>query len=594
VGANDGPGGEAQGRGPSWLGRGSAAAVAVAFVAVVVRALTWTFVPTGDRAVIGLHATEVGGPFGPLVGPYSRYGWSHPGPALYWAAAAGQHLWGHAGLMAAAAVVNGAALTAAVVVAGRRDRAVGLAAALVALVAVAADGATSFADGWNPYVVAVPLFAYLLAAWAAALGSGPALVLAVACGSWAVQAHVGSTPAVLGGAAVAVLARPRRDADGRCSRRSVFFAVAAAALLWSAPIWQQLTGRRGNLSAIVHFFASGHGSKVGASRAAGVLFRELAVAPPWAHVRSAVPASGLRPGAALGPVLLLVAVTVLAAWAHRRGHRARASLGWLALGTTAVSFVAIARVVDEPFEYVVHWTWAVSMLVWVALLTLGASAVADLLPAATRRWRAFAAPLAGAGLLALTVVAVVRAPDGTPPQEQAAAVRSLVHQLERHLGRSTSYRVRWDDPYGFAETSVGVAAQLMEDGWHLEVEPGLGLVFGRHRVAPGVPRPTVVLVSTFAAGGPVAPAGATVVAGFDPLADIRPMYGALLERVERDQAGGTRPLQSDLTVPLAEYVALLNGARPTDVETLADLQRRRGPALLVWVVPPLSPVARAR
>ena len=39
--------------------------------------------PIGDVGTIALHVAEVGTRHTPLVGPYSHFGWSHPGPLLF-------------------------------------------------------------------------------------------------------------------------------------------------------------------------------------------------------------------------------------------------------------------------------------------------------------------------------------------------------------------------------------------------------------------------------------------------------------------------------------------------------------------------------
>src|ERR1700690_3373105 len=43
------------------------------------RALFQNWLPVGDVATIGLRVAEVGTSHTPLVGPYSHFGWSHPG-----------------------------------------------------------------------------------------------------------------------------------------------------------------------------------------------------------------------------------------------------------------------------------------------------------------------------------------------------------------------------------------------------------------------------------------------------------------------------------------------------------------------------------
>lgn len=53
--------------------------------------LVWR--PSGDWAVLTMRVEDVGR-HTPLVGPYSRFGWNHPGPLMYWLLAFPYHLFG--------------------------------------------------------------------------------------------------------------------------------------------------------------------------------------------------------------------------------------------------------------------------------------------------------------------------------------------------------------------------------------------------------------------------------------------------------------------------------------------------------------------
>ena len=112
--------------------RKAALAVALLLLAAILvalaRTLFGTWHATGDYAVIQLRTLDVGSRHTPLVGPYSRYGWSHPGPALFYALAPVLRLFtGHdIGVLAGAIVINGLALVCIVFFAWRRRDAAAL------------------------------------------------------------------------------------------------------------------------------------------------------------------------------------------------------------------------------------------------------------------------------------------------------------------------------------------------------------------------------------------------------------------------------------------------------------------------------------
>src|SRR5437868_1919006 len=71
--------------------------VAVCLVPVLLSGIdgagrTWH--PAGDWSVLELRTRDVGSTSTPLVGPYSRFGWNHPGPLMFWLLAVPYRLFG--------------------------------------------------------------------------------------------------------------------------------------------------------------------------------------------------------------------------------------------------------------------------------------------------------------------------------------------------------------------------------------------------------------------------------------------------------------------------------------------------------------------
>jgi hypothetical protein len=110
--------------------------------------------PYNDQAIIELQVRNVVDHV-PLLGPYSRFDWFHPGPALYYVLAVPYWLTGatSGSLAFAALVVNAIAVLGVLLVARRRG---GLAMLLVTSVVtgllVHGLGAPFLRDVWNPYV----------------------------------------------------------------------------------------------------------------------------------------------------------------------------------------------------------------------------------------------------------------------------------------------------------------------------------------------------------------------------------------------------------------------------------------------------------
>lgn len=182
----------------AWISQhGVVVLAAIVLVVPVVVAGIWALLhpwtPAGDWALMELRVRDVGTDT-PLVGPYSRYGWSHPGPLLFYLLVVPYRLLGENGsaLLAATALINVACLVGMVVVARRRG---GNGLALLTVLAAAFllhslhPGFTW--DPWNPYVTLLPFALFLLLAWSVSDGDRAAAPFAAVVGTFLVQSHIG-------------------------------------------------------------------------------------------------------------------------------------------------------------------------------------------------------------------------------------------------------------------------------------------------------------------------------------------------------------------------------------------------------------------
>src|SRR5207245_9506948 len=86
---------------------------AVPVLVLLVRAARATWAPSSDWAAIEARTRDVWSSHASLVGPYSRYGWNHPGPLLFYVLALPYRLLGGQphGLFVGALAHNAAAFT---------------------------------------------------------------------------------------------------------------------------------------------------------------------------------------------------------------------------------------------------------------------------------------------------------------------------------------------------------------------------------------------------------------------------------------------------------------------------------------------------
>ncbi|MDQ6617745.1 MAG: hypothetical protein M3083_24080 [Actinomycetota bacterium] len=235
----------------------------------------------GDGAVEALYSMDAWRGH-QLLGPYSRYGWHHPGPALFYLLALPYRLFGPRGpgMYVGVVLLNMAALAAVVVVVGRRwGPLLGAWSAICLIVLRLSLGAAFFSNIWNPYVIVVAMVLFVVLAANGATGSPPSLAWALAVGTFLVQTHVSTAPAVGIVLLLAVGAwamRRRRDRQrggggaepvdgagagagaGPVATPATLAGIAVTVLLWVPPVIDAFGGRASNLYKIAAFFTTSH------------------------------------------------------------------------------------------------------------------------------------------------------------------------------------------------------------------------------------------------------------------------------------------------------------------------------------------------
>lgn len=404
-------------------------AVSVPFVLGVVQVLAAArdpFYLFGDEARVAV-AVERSLQLLQLTGPYSRFGWDHPGPLYYYFLAPGTLLLpGGLGVYLGALLSNWLFALAAVVLAARSTRPrTALCLTVVVALVLLVLGEAVLNDPWNPAVVVLPLLAAMIGAAVRPTVASMCLVV-VGC-SLAFQAHVGTVSVVATiGLVVAGrhLARWRGGQPLLPATRSTLIVGGVTVLCWLLPFVEQLRGGRdGNFGRVVHFNLTGEGERQTLETAARTV-----IGAAWLPDAPAVVPVPAVPG----PVWLWLAAWTAAgalgcvlAW--RRQLRVALVLHALALVGLAVVTLALSRVVGPLEVYLLWWVplpFVALLGGWLVLL-LGDG---GLLPHGR-----VVATTALAVLVAATVVASVGGPlsrTGSSPTVGAAS-RLILGQLDR-------------------------------------------------------------------------------------------------------------------------------------------------------------------
>lgn len=487
----------------------------VPLAVVFVHMLRRDFVLTGDLATTEMLTRDVGSR-SPSVGPFSRDGWYHPGPALFYALALPYRLLGRDGpaLTAGAVIVNAASVTTMALLARRRGgTGLMLATLLGCGVLMHALGATFLATPWNVYVTVLPYGALLFLVWAMLGGERWALPGATLVTTFLMQTHIGyvalALPLLVGatgwvvGAAVVDRRRRRRPVGGATEAAAstapetsadgadggtasdggdtaattpgpapgadaapprggllvpAVVALLVAVVAWMPPLVQQVTHVRGNVDRIVEWFRDGGEEARTLLEGWRVVADQYTWPPEWVDGQAPLFINN-EPAAVYQRVVPLLLLPVLAAAAlvwRRRGGPARAlAVTWFA--ASAVAVVATARTVGPLYAYRLHWAWVLGMLggvfvAWAAW-TLAAGRTGD------RACRATTA-VGLAALVAIAGATTVEAVRADPPAPEAGELAAGL------VGDTTAALA--DVP--------GNGPVVVEMGSFGAIGPGLGLV----------------------------------------------------------------------------------------------------------------------
>ena len=431
--------------------------------------------PSADWALlqIGVHEAADGRL---VLGPYSRFGWHHPGSLLFYALAPAYVLGKGAtvSLHVAASVFSVLALLTAV---GAWFRACRHSPARHLFVLLLAIHCVTFTLGWlgsvhsevwNPIIALLPFTALLMTTVAVLVGSAALLPVAVVLHAFVSQSHAQYLlPATAALAVAAIGARQRWFSEKPDARPRAFHWAASVIVMlgcWLPAILDAALHQGGNAREIFRFFIAP--DEASGSDPRRWLFAATRLSEPLPSILhlSKLPSSIRALASSMFGVLLVVAVPLLhfARSVPGEGNRDRLTGALLTVveSQLAASVVAIWILRGEPERHVLQWLIAVAFVCWlaIALVALHRFRFLECLTAsASARWGM-------AAIVALaTLFQVARAVAHPPPYgDERRAIRTIVPALEclsETAGSSPLIKLVDGDAW---RLGAGVALQLLE------------------------------------------------------------------------------------------------------------------------------------
>lgn len=536
--------------------------VGLAALVGAVAALRSTWHPAADLALIELRVRDVPTHL-PLLGAYSRLGWSHPGPAWFGLLAVPYRLLGSSSsaLLAAAWCTAIAGVLTSWWVARRLDRLAGSVVLAVAMVAVAGIEATTLHNPWNPYVSLVLGGTLVVLCWAVAQRRPVPMVTAPAVATLLVQAHLGALPlaVVVLAAAYSLALWPERSVDhtsgdepadagaddrdtpspdpdertdprGRVRWSALLGGLGIAAALWIPPVVEQFTHDPGNLTTIARSTGAS-GATSGLGFALRLVSGAFAIVPTWAGARPDIVLNVLQPTWRV-PVLAVIPIAAAVVAARRRDRLAQRGLAVCAAAVIA-AVAAAARIDGPAFAHLVPWidpvaATTVALGLWVLCR--------HLLPTGARSWVPTAA--GSATVIAAVVVLIGQLGAPVPDRTLDDALTAIEPALLADAGRNATPAGAYVDTeldFGSLAAAPGVILQLERAGIDTRSGTEESDRLGAHRV--GAPRDRVRYRVAPVASVPALTAdGWTVVTTYDPFTESE---RAQLERLGAESRAWT-------------------------------------------------------
>lgn len=355
--------------------------------------------PTGDGAVIELYTLLASRGWWEY-GPYSRWGWHHPGPLVFYVLAAfykASHSHSLA-INAGSVAINLIAVTTLLWALARHASAT-LAVSVAASLAVFLWRLPPLlVSAWNPHLVMLPLAALIATASITAAGRLSLLPMTIVMASFVSQTHIGLLPCA-GIVTAFALAAGLIAGRGSGRRERVWFWLGVSTLvgvvLWLPPIVEQARhAADGNLWKIVRFFMTEDPADPTAPFMQALRVWAAALVDPFGPALH-FPVGSLLAREASTPIvalaLLMVAALIGAGWRTRpdttRGATTGATIdAWFcrvcAVASLAAMF-AMTGVRQGYGDYMVIWISVIGIMNGAALAAWLIASIASRAAAAT-------------------------------------------------------------------------------------------------------------------------------------------------------------------------------------------------------------------
>ncbi len=482
-----------------------AAAIATLGLVLFIRAIPDT-APDSDFAVTDLRVLNVIRHLDP-EGPYSRFGWDHPGPAyfqllapLYWLSG-----YRHVAILATVVLLNAGCIAGVLAIVWRLSRSSPLVLATSVVLGVYVWRAWGLlASAWTAHVTIVPLALLIVCAGAVACGRVWFLPAVVAIASFVVQTHIGAAASATAIAIAAIaglfLSRGAARRAGRALDpigRPFTISLALGVVLWALPLADALRPSGGhNAQQLYAFFSQ---ARPVSARTTERAFAHYFVSPfgstlqlPWGLALPELNEPLTRWLAFVEAAFVIAAGGV---WL-RRGRTFEGALALVVFAGAIAAFLSVRRLPEQPMDHTVYWVSILGAMCWAVISGLLLDVCIGRFPGPRALSPAIGRACVAMGTGLVVVCAVWQ---GAERHATDAQISTRMERLS-HLVITALAERRVTDPLVVVTqdtwgTVSGVVLQLARAGLHVSVSADWTDMFGRRLLPTGREPVSVRLVS---------------------------------------------------------------------------------------------------
>ena len=348
------------------------------FTVAIVVAVQHSWALQSDLALIVMRSQDVGGQT-PLVGAFSRYGWSHPGPALFFLLSIPANLFSNPSLAVSlfSLFLKWIPLSASFILI-KNKMGVGSSLLFAAFSHIfLLNHREEIWTIWNP-TIGLCLFIFLIVMISTYPKSPWTLLLSVIVASVLIQFHIGFVIPTLVIVLISLVYFFLRIFFVLSKKHKLFYVLmscCAGFIIWLPSLYDQINGTR-NFSDLLNFFvfkSEGIDEKVGLINAVRILSHQILPYASWSGRSDMGYVFEAATSSAWWFFLLVAKLLVLAVMLRKKDQKILYALMIVSL-MVLISGIAISQSTKPAMPYLFSWVAPISMLWWL-FITLGVASI---------------------------------------------------------------------------------------------------------------------------------------------------------------------------------------------------------------------------